>query len=74
MKKNFYAVARGRKKGIYTSWAACKKQVHGYPDAVYKGFADQLDAWAFLQTGVLKAEMRKCKQRMNSLQAAMDSL
>uniref|UniRef100_A0A0N5ANA2 ribonuclease H n=1 Tax=Syphacia muris TaxID=451379 RepID=A0A0N5ANA2_9BILA len=31
--KYVYAVARGRKPGIYESWPECLKQVHGYANA-----------------------------------------
>jgi ribonuclease HI len=42
-KKKFYVVWNGRKKGIYTSWNVCKKQIDGFESAQYKSFAD-LDA------------------------------
>ena len=38
-KKKFYVVWNGRKKGIYTSWNVCKKQVDGFDAAQYKSFA-----------------------------------
>lgn len=37
-KKKFYVVWKGKNPGIYTSWAACKKEVIGYDGAKYKGF------------------------------------
>ena len=51
-KKNYYAVYRGRKPGIYTRWfgeegAYC--QVNGYPKAVFKGFATRKEAEEFLK-------------------------
>jgi len=39
-KKKFYVVWNGRKKGIYTSWNVCKKQVDGFEAAQYKSFAN----------------------------------
>ena len=39
MAGKFYAVKKGKVPGIYTSWDACKSMVHGFPGAVYKGFA-----------------------------------
>ena len=33
-----YVVWRGRKPGIYTSWEACKAQVEGYPNALFKAY------------------------------------
>lgn len=47
-KKNFYAVAVGRKPGIYTTWNECKEQVDGYSGAKYKGFITEDDALRFL--------------------------
>jgi len=37
-KSKFYVVWKGRKPGIFTSWAACEAQVKGYQDAEYKAF------------------------------------
>ena len=39
-KNKFYAVAVGRKPGIYTDWKACEKQVKGFSGAKYKSFDD----------------------------------
>ncbi len=36
--KKFYAVAKGRKPGIYNNWPAAQSQIEGFPGAVYKGF------------------------------------
>lgn len=44
----FYAIKRGRKPGIYTSWDTAKRQVAGFSGAVYKGFNDRASAEAFL--------------------------
>ncbi|WP_299668419.1 ribonuclease H family protein [uncultured Polaribacter sp.] len=43
-KKKFYVVWNGHKKGIYTSWKVCKKQVDGFDGAQYKSFADLNEA------------------------------
>ncbi|NLD23101.1 MAG: ribonuclease H [Bacteroidales bacterium] len=37
-KKKYYVVWDGRETGVYNSWESCKKQVLGYPGAVYKSF------------------------------------
>lgn len=37
-KKKYYVVWDGRETGVYNSWESCKKQVSGYPGAVYKSF------------------------------------
>lgn len=46
----FYAVARGRQPGIYSSWDEAKAQVNGYPRALYKSFKTQTDAEAFINS------------------------
>lgn len=35
-----YAVKVGAVPGLYSTWDECKKQVHGYPGAVFKKFQD----------------------------------
>jgi ribonuclease HI len=47
-KKNFYAVRKGHKAGIYESWERCKAQVDGYKSAEYKGFALLSDAEEYM--------------------------
>ncbi len=37
-KKKFYVVWEGHKKGIFTSWSSCQKQINGYVGAKYKSF------------------------------------
>ncbi len=46
-KKKFYAVASGRRPGIYTSWPDAEAQVKGFAGARYKGFAlrSEAEAW-----------------------------
>lgn len=48
MAKKFYAVRKGRKTGIFTSWEECRAQVHGFSGPEYKGFTSLEDAKAFL--------------------------
>lgn len=40
-KQKLYVVWKGKVPGIYTSWEACKKQIDGFPEAVYKSFKDK---------------------------------
>lgn len=35
-KKKYYAVASGRKPGVYETWDECKKQVFSFPNAQHK--------------------------------------
>lgn len=43
-KQKFYVVWKGRKPGIYTSWADCEAQVKGFDGAQYKGFESRESA------------------------------
>jgi hypothetical protein len=47
-KSKFYAVKRGRKRGIYESWDECKEQTDGYPNVSYKGFETREEAESWL--------------------------
>lgn len=46
--KKFYAVRKGKKPGIYSTWDKCKKQVDGFSGAEYKGFGTLIEAETFL--------------------------
>jgi len=43
----YYAVKKGQRPGIYTTWDSCQKQVIGYSGAEYKSFKslDEAKAW-----------------------------
>ena len=38
LQMNFYAVYRGRRPGVYSSWRSCQEQVNGYSHNSYEGF------------------------------------
>lgn len=46
--KKFYAIAVGRKPGIYEVWPIAQAQVQGYPGAIFKGFATRSEAQIWL--------------------------
>ncbi len=51
-KKKYYAVFKGRRPGIYTTWFGengAYAQVNKFPGAVYKGFATKAEALDFLR-------------------------
>jgi len=55
----FYAVAKGKKIGVFTTWAECKAQVDGFSGAKFKKFTDEGDALAFVsfyreETNIMK--------------------
>ncbi len=37
----YYVVWKGKNPGVYQSWDECKKQIEGFPEAVYKSFKDK---------------------------------
>jgi ribonuclease HI len=45
-KEKFYVVWKGRKTGIFTSWAECEKQVKGFAGAEFKAFGSLKEAEA----------------------------
>ncbi|MDO9152485.1 MAG: ribonuclease H family protein [Paludibacter sp.] len=43
-KKKFFVVWEGKEPGIYRSWEECKKQIHGFEGAIFKGFETEKEA------------------------------
>lgn len=43
-KNKFFVVWEGKEPGIYRSWEECKRQIHGYGGAIYKGFSTEAEA------------------------------
>lgn len=55
--KKYYAIARGRKPGVYDQWygdQGAEAQVKGFPGAVFKGFPTRREAEAWLKQPDLK--------------------
>jgi len=50
MKQKYYAVKKGKKPGIYRSWAECSLQVQGFSGAVYKSFSTEAEAKQFINS------------------------
>ncbi len=48
MAKKVYAVRKGKTPGIYSTWAQCQEQVHGFPGAQFKGFATLAQAEEYM--------------------------
>ena len=48
MAGKFYAVASGRKTGIFKTWAECQAQVKGFSGARYKSFQTLEEAQRFV--------------------------
>jgi len=45
----FYAVRRGNKPGVYTSWPECQEQIAGFRGAQFKKFATEAEAEDFVK-------------------------
>lgn len=43
-REKYYVVWRGRKSGIFATWAECERQVKGFVDARYKAFSSRAEA------------------------------
>ena len=44
----YYAVARGRKPGVYLTWKECKEQVDGFSGAKFKSFSSCEEALGYI--------------------------
>lgn len=62
-KEKYYAVAVGRKTGIFSTWEECNKQVLKYKGAKYKKFDKRSQAESFINKHEKLQEVRK---RINS--------
>ena len=75
-KKNYYAVARGRKRGIYSNWEGddgAKAQVFSFPGALYKGHYTLYEAEEWLQEH-LGTGNSSVSQKSSKAQSAVDDL
>lgn len=61
-KQKYYVVWKGRKTGIFTSWAECEQQVKGFVAAEYKAFDTLREAEA-----AFKSEYEAYKGKPSSL-------
>ena len=50
--KKYYAIASGRKPGIYDNWPAAQAQVTGYQGAKFKGFPTRAEAEAWIKNPI----------------------
>ncbi|EFX83745.1 hypothetical protein DAPPUDRAFT_239866 [Daphnia pulex] len=76
---SFYAVARGRRVGIYPNTtffrAECQSQIQGYPGAQFKKFSSQQEAEGFIQQRNSDTpEILPVKPRASQLPKASDDL
>jgi ribonuclease HI len=50
-KQKYYVIWKGRRRGIFTSWAECEKLVKGFVGAQFKAFESRAEAEAALKSG-----------------------
>jgi ribonuclease HI len=54
--KKFYAVRKGRKTGVFTSWAECKGSIDGFSGAEYRGFVTEEEALEYLEMNYIRSK------------------
>lgn len=59
MPTKYYAVRKGRKPGIYTTWPDCQKQTSGFSGAVFKSFETYEEAYNFAYPPEPKVKSKK---------------
>ena len=65
--QSYYAVARGRNRGIFKTWNACERQVNGYSNARFKKYKTRqqaqqfidLNSWTKFSHGLTEIEKRQ---------------
>ncbi|MBN1827821.1 MAG: ribonuclease HI [Deltaproteobacteria bacterium] len=68
--RKFYAVARGRRPGIYSAWSGAdgaEEQIRGYAGSLYKGFPSIDEAKRWLQNPTTGNTQVKISDRTNEI-------
>lgn len=55
-KQKYYAVAKGRRIGVFRKWSECKDYVNGFKGAVFKSFSTLEEAEQYLKKHLEKSE------------------
>ncbi len=69
-KKKYYVVWKGRKTGIFTTWAECEAQVKGFTGARFKSFPSKEEAEEAFATGAsttAKTKTNTATKRKNNI-------
>lgn len=69
-KPKFYAVRKGLRPGIYTTWAECQEQTKGVSGAAFKSFSTQQAADQYLETGVELLAKKRTRMQSSSLRSS----
>ncbi len=65
-KERFYAVANGRKTGLFTDSVEANEQIHSFPHFSMKKFFSRDEAEQYLQDHGLPVEIKVCDERNGS--------
>lgn len=74
-KKKYYVVWKGRKTGIFTTWAECEVQVKGFTGARFKSFPSKEEAEKAFVTGASttsKTKTTKAKKNDTDINEEVD--
>lgn len=72
-KKKFYAVRKGKTKGLFTSWLDCKNSIDGFPGAEYKGFVTREEAEEYLKGISRKTQAASGEKEVSGTKAQQSS-
>ncbi|KAL7646142.1 UNVERIFIED_CONTAM: hypothetical protein RMT77_003043 [Armadillidium vulgare] len=72
-KMPFYAVAKGKKTGIFTKWPECQEQITGFRGAVYKKFDTEEEANKFVQERGSNIVDKRATKQKNEKQSSKNS-
>lgn len=70
----FYAVARGKQTGIFTTWPECQNQVKGFSGAVYKKFKTKIEADNFISEKSSEPSRKKQKVELTEAEEIAEIL
>jgi ribonuclease HI len=71
-KEKVYAVAKGRKPGVYFTWAECKEQIDKFPGAIYRSFDSFDEADQYLDDNDQRIDA--CKDIVGDSQLSISEL
>ena len=63
----YYAVRKGFKTGIFTTWAECQSYVHGFSNAEFKSFSSESEARDYLNNDVTSDHEKSSKKNSTAI-------
>ena len=63
----YYAVRKGFKTGIFTTWAECQSYVHGFSNAEFKSFSSESEAREYLNNDVTSYHEKSSKKNSTAI-------